>query len=143
MSDVACICSSGREVTHRNCPVHAPGITDLMVTPESLDDYLAENLPPEVIVMPDNLTSEISDRFVEEAKAQLEKALSALESNGADLDVFAPIQLAELAARIAWGDTPASEWPENEPDPVCTCPPELVASGGFKGDCPARGYAHA
>ncbi len=96
----------------------------------------------EVTVMPDNLTSEVSDRFVEEAKAQLEKALGALESNAADLDVFAPIQLAELAARIAWGDTPASEWPEDYV-PVCTCPPQLLERGGFKGDCPARGVAHA
>lgn len=28
-------------------PLRAPGMTDLMVTPESIDKYLAENPPPE------------------------------------------------------------------------------------------------
>lgn len=80
--------------------------------------------------------------WIDEALTQIEHARAALENGGADIDVFTPLSLAELAAKIAWGDLPESEWPEDY-EPICTCPPELVERGGFKGDCPARGYAHA
>ena len=88
------------------------------------------------------VTAATDDRWIEEAKTQLRSALAALEDERAsDIAVFSAIGLAELACHIAWGETRESEWPEDAA-PVCTCPPELTAHGGFKGDCPARGVAH-
>ena len=37
----------GMFVMTAGCPLHAPTHTDLMVTPESLDDWLTENPLPE------------------------------------------------------------------------------------------------
>ncbi len=76
-------------------------------------------------------------RMFEEAESQLNTALFALREGESIDDVFAAISLADLALRIGLGETPADEWPE-ESEPLCICPPELVARGGFKGGCPAH-----
>ncbi len=81
--------------------------------------------------------------WIERAKEQLETVLAALgDPRSSDVDVFAPLSLARLALEIAWGNEQESEWPEDDLGPVCTCPPEITATGGFKGNCPARGVAH-
>ncbi len=77
--------------------------------------------------------------FFEEAERQLNAALYALREGESIDDVFAAISLADLALRIGLGEKPQGEWPEEESEPVCICPPELVARGGFKGGCLVHG----
>jgi len=73
------------------------------------------------------------DRWSQRADEQLEEALGALRDLNETSDaVFSSIHLAELAFRIALGEKPEGEWPEEY---ECTCPPDLVARGGFKSGC--------
>jgi len=77
------------------------------------------------------------------AKRLVEQALAEWE----DVEQHATLSAALACMRIADGDLPPDElegypFPGEDPDVVCTCPPEMIARGGFKGDCPARGVAH-
>jgi hypothetical protein len=78
------------------------------------------------------------EKWSERADEQLEEALSALRDPNETSDaVLSALHLAELAFRIALGETPEDEWTD-EYVPVCICPPELVERGGFKGGCPVH-----
>jgi hypothetical protein len=63
-----------------------------------------------------------------------------------------PLAITTLSAaiaclRVAAHELPPEElegypFPGEEQDVECICPPEMLARGGFKGDCPARGVKH-
>ena len=77
-------------------------------------------------------------KWAAQTEESLREALDALLSDERPLDdVFSAIELAELAYRIANGERPEDDWPEDVQF-ECICPPELVARGGFKGGCPVH-----
>jgi hypothetical protein len=64
-----------------------------------------------------------------------------------EVEQHGTLALALACLNVATGDLPPDEFegytfPGEVPAVECICPPELLARGGFKGDCPARGVAH-
>lgn len=75
------------------------------------------------------------------AKCLLAQALSEV-ADGRDAIPTAAAAVAAL--RIEAGELPADElagypWPGEESEKPCTCPPDLVARGGFVSTCPLHG----
>lgn len=87
---------------------------------------------------------ETPEDWTERAKSLLGDALGRMD----DEEVIAEVTEALTCLYLAQGEAPqtvrldAAEYAErdSEPEPECTCPPEMRASGGFKSTCPARGY---
>jgi hypothetical protein len=64
----------------------------------------------------------------------------ALDEVLSDVDALASVGAAEAALRIQAGELPEGElegfpFPGEEERPECTCPPALVARGGFRSSC--------
>jgi hypothetical protein len=74
--------------------------------------------------------------WITRAEFVLEQALS--ESRDG-YDAIATVSLAVAMLRVAYGEMDGSElegYPlPGEEDGSCTCPPELVLRGGFRGGC--------
>lgn len=75
---------------------------------------------------------------------QLEGALDALRDDTDTDDILSAVALALMALRMRHNATdPITLTPDDVHDamdpiePVCVCPPEQVARGGYRGDCPA------
>ncbi|MCA1570998.1 MAG: hypothetical protein LC798_11895 [Chloroflexi bacterium] len=66
--------------------------------------------------------------------ADAEQVLSDLFDNDSD-------DWTEVSERVALYpcDGPPDDVVDDDDGPVCTCPPELVARGGFRSSCPACG----
>jgi hypothetical protein len=79
------------------------------------------------------------------AERLLEKALSELRSGDDTTVATASAALAALTACDLSADEQDELWHElAESDEVpCTCPPDLVARGGFTSNCPAHGKGGA
>lgn len=82
---------------------------------------------------------ETAERWTKEAEAQTKAALDAIRSDGSDVDVLGSLALADLAFRIALGERSEAEYPQDDKSALCSCPPDLLVRGGFKGGCPVHG----
>lgn len=82
------------------------------------------------------------DLWTHRAELLLEQALGELLGNH---DPIPTITAALMALRIECGEEPADQmdgypFPEEERDESgCTCPPDLVARGGWRSSCPVHG----
>jgi hypothetical protein len=83
-------------------------------------------------------------QFGEYARECLEAALFGLTNNGSDA-VLGEAQAALMALHMLYGSTgtitlvPGDIMDDvDRPEPVCICPPDLVARGGFRSGCPAE-----
>jgi hypothetical protein len=81
-------------------------------------------------------------RLADYARECLEAALAGLTDNGSDA-VLGEVDAAAMALHVLYGDTePITLIPGDimddvdRPEPVCICPPDLVARGGFRSGCP-------
>ncbi len=75
------------------------------------------------------------------AEGYLEQALDEVRDGD---DAIAAVSSALAALRIEAGELPADEMDVVEDaDLECTCPPELLARGGYRSSCPLYGRSHA
>lgn len=68
------------------------------------------------------------------AEDLLEQALDEVRSG---IDAIPTVDAALAELRIEAGELDADEV-ETTASPRCSCPPDLSARGGFRGDCPAH-----
>jgi hypothetical protein len=87
----------------------------------------------------------MTQRFGEYARERLEAALSGLADDASDIQVLGEAELGLMALHKHYGSTgtialvpdDVVEYVDRR-DPNCTCPPGLVARGGFRSSCPAE-----
>jgi hypothetical protein len=78
--------------------------------------------------------------WTQRAQRLLEAALGEVIDG---VDAIPTVEAAAAALRIACGELPAEElegYPfpgEERTGPACICPPDLLARGGYRGNCPA------
>jgi hypothetical protein len=70
------------------------------------------------------------------AKAAVEAALFEMD----DVDVIPGLSYAMACLRVANGELPPFELDELEL--ACTCPPDLLDRGGFRGGCPVHALTY-
>lgn len=83
-------------------------------------------------------------RLASYARDRLEAALAELVDGGSD-SVLGEAEAATMALHVLYGHTgPITLVPGDilddvdRADPVCICPPDLVARGGFRSGCPVH-----
>jgi hypothetical protein len=136
-----------REVRYRMRNPHSRAKTGLTGTVELVDNTKSarqrcERSGPGTgleVQMPEERTADSVWRV--RAVEALELALCELRG---DEDPLPSMSLAEECLRAEDGALNADELEMltehfNPPEPVCICPPDLLARGGFRGGCPAHG----
>lgn len=85
-----------------------------------------------------------TDIWLDRAVRLIGQASEELADNPDD-GIIGTVSAALAALRVAWGDEPSPDLLDyfrgEEADPMadCTCPPELIARGGWQSTCPAHG----
>jgi hypothetical protein len=86
-----------------------------------------------------------SRRYGEYARERLEATLSGLKDDASDAEVLGEVELALMAlcryygsiGEIRLSPLDVTEYLDRS-EPLCICPPGLVARGGFRSGCPAH-----
>jgi hypothetical protein len=88
------------------------------------------------------MQAESTSVWTERAERVTEEALVLIHHNE---DAISTLSLAIACLRVECGELPAEElagidFPGEEPDESgCTCPPDLIARGGWTSRCPVHG----
>lgn len=80
----------------------------------------------------------LAERLLEQALNELRSGNDAVSATSAALAALTAGDRPEAEQDDLWGELVAE--PDDAP---CTCPPDLVARGGFRSGCPAHGNGGA